>query len=126
MAPLGLSTKEFLDKAGSFEIFFSLLLVFLAVTADASWYLLFGNLCCFCGNILWVYTLGIYPGNDNVRVVFCVLVVVNFFGTALMAKKCYRNPPPLFEDSDDEDEAPKQETKAVKGKSRKKKQLKAE
>lgn len=110
MAPFGMSTKAFLDRAGVFEIFFTFLLFAIGCTADASWYLLFGNSCCFVGNILWVYTLGTFPGNENMQIFFGLLVVVSAVPTYVQGKKCWENPPPLFEDSDDEDgeeEAPK-------------------
>jgi hypothetical protein len=45
-----------------------------------------------------------FAGNDNVQMFFVLLVFASAYSTMIMAKKCWKNPPELFEYSDDEDE----------------------
>jgi hypothetical protein len=88
----GMSTKEFLSKAGAGEIVMTFVLLYLALAGDASLFLLSGNALCTIGNILWVFTLHEFPGNEKYEVVFAVLAFVSAYATFASFQKV-RNAP---------------------------------
>ena len=125
----GMSTKQFLSKAGVCMIGATFFMGGLGVRADPSLFLLMGNFLCVIANGLFVMILDEFnPGNEKYQLMFGIFIFISAYATYVHFLKCRAAPEGYWDEdgSDDEAEQPEHEApKRIKqGKGSKKKMRK--